>query len=389
MSDPNEKLYAALKELGDNFVGTPEHMRGLSYYKAIRGMKQWVIEHEKKGRLPGRFTDEEADMLVNSPAKGGAKDVGKKIGKKIKDWNATYDESTGVGRIGQLEKFREAEDPDEVFTHYNLKTATPEEKVIAALAKIPYVGTAKAKQILSQLPSKDPVKEFGTDGIIDALRRYLVGKDPTDTILDARQLTSLKYLDQTSKRMERSFVSLVGSCVAFIFEQAYGRQSPDTWTVTVGGSYYRGLKDSGDLDIILYVPSGEFTLAEGVRLLKRYGFVFEEFSHGTSKFLGLGKCGNTSGSEKVFKVDILYVKDPKEKTFALLHYTLGDVANRRLRQDAKEAGLKLEQTGLYANRGEVDATGNRIRIDLGENLHLLTPAELESRIMATIKNVNN
>ena len=407
--DPNAKLYAALEELGRNFVGTSQHPRGIAYLSAVRGMKEWVKKQAREGRAPGRFTDHEADTLAKSPARGGAHKVGKKIAAKIKKWNETFDASTDEGKIGQLELFRAAEDPDEVFARYDYKTATPEEKVIKALTSVPYVGKATAARILERLKAVRPdlVREHSQNlarehsqksdkgeadaKVVELLRNIMEGPDAPRDLLSANQAISLRFMNQTSERMPRSFVTLVSSCVAFILEQAYGRQSDHTWTMTVGGSYSRGERDSGDLDLVLYVPSKMFALWEAVRILKRYGFVFEQFSQGTSKFLGLGRCkgrrgaGGTAGDPRVFKVDILYVDDPKERNFALLHYSLGKIPNQNLRQLAKKAGLKLEQTGLYADFGREDKSGNRTRIDLGLDLEGSVPPSLfEERISEAI-----
>lgn len=390
--DPNEKLYQALAELGTKFLNTKEHWRGSAYRNAVAGLRTWYKKRVKSGRPQIRFTNADADIIQKSPACGGAKNVGKKIAKKIKDWNDTFDPVTGEGTIGQLQKFREL-DADEVFESYGLAVSTPREKTIAALAKIPYVGPTTASCLLgkiAELKQVDPVEDYGPDGIVKALQELMNSPNPPD-LLDSKQEVSLRYIEQTSKRIERRFISLAASCFAFVLEEAYGPQSPIKWSLTIGGSYYRGQPDSGDLDLILYVPGKNFVLDDAVRLLKRYGLVFEQFSLGVHKFLGLGRCGSDSpqGSSRVFKVDILFVNEAIERSFALLHYTLGEVANRRLRQDAKKADMKLEQTGLYANKGLIDKdTGKRRRIDLGEGLDDLTTSQLEERINQAIERVD-
>ena len=213
---------------------------------------------------------------------------------------------------------------------------TPDQKIEHELTSVTYIGPRAAQRIRESL-NEDPLEPILREGSAVADLQAVVDAIGAEDLLDRKQSLSLRYHAQLSQRMPREFVGRLGSSILYILEKAYGPPGPGKWDMEVGGSYYRGQMDSGDLDLIVLEPTNSFRLKDMVKILWKYKIILEEFSQGPTKFLGLGSC--PGGSGRVFKIDILFVDKEEEQLFALLHYTIGLHANEALRDEAKRAGL--------------------------------------------------
>ncbi|KAI0022598.1 hypothetical protein F4780DRAFT_733609 [Xylariomycetidae sp. FL0641] len=146
--------------------------------------------------------------------------------------------------------------------------------------------------------------------------------------------------------------------------------------VIIGGSYRRGAKDSGDIDLIVTKPgttsSQELTgfLNKLVHTLTADGFFTASLSYhrdktrdGGSKWLGccvLPRADYKGPDDKYRpiwrRIDILLVPE-SEMGAALIYFTGNDLFNRSMRLLARKKGLKLNQKflsgpGVFEGRDE-------------------------------------
>lgn len=367
--DPNKPFYLELIDLKNRMRvsvdkgGKPRE--AMAYGKALPKIQQWARDKwNPSGVLDFTkhlaFTEADADEMQK--AKIG---VGKGIHKKIVQFVKT-------NKISSLEDLREAERKggaaatDELLASKGYGTMSSEQKVVKELAEIKYIGPSIAGKLRDQLDLVNP------DTAVAELQEAIsyLGQSDIDAFLPHNSQLGLRHHDELMKRMPRAQVERYGETVYHIIETAYGPPSNESWELEIGGSFFRGELESGDLDIVLLVPNGLFTLRSVVRLLKRYGFVFESFTgKDQSKFLGLGRC--STNPERVFSVDILFATNPKEFQFQLLHYTLGKERNTDLRERAKRGGYKLNEKGLW------DLFDNRIQLPPGDQEDLLERVENE------------
>ncbi|XP_040573622.1 DNA polymerase beta [Lepeophtheirus salmonis] len=126
-----------------------------------------------------------------------------------------------------------------------------------------------------------------------------------------------------------------------------------TYTMTICGSYRRGLPTSGDVDVLLTHDS--FTssstndsqkkghhLAKVVSSLQKAKFITDTLSHGPTKFMGV--CRLTSDS-KYRRLDILLL--PKDQYYCgVLYFTGSDMFNKKMRAHALEKGFTLNEHSL-------------------------------------------
>ena len=203
MGDPNENFYEALRQLSGLLPpGDTQAMRRRSYYIGIAALKKWAKGKWTDQGLPiKRFSNDDSRIIEKSSAKGGAKGVGKKISQKIRDWNKSFNEETGLGEIGQLKKFQEADDIEQVWKSYGLETMTPEENLEYELTAIRGVGMKIAKKIRETL-NEDPDAPLIRLGTAIKDLKQIVEEVGADGLLDRQQELSLKYHEQISKEYQ-------------------------------------------------------------------------------------------------------------------------------------------------------------------------------------------
>jgi len=123
---------------------------------------------------------------------------------------------------------------------------------------------------------------------------------------------------------------------------------PKSAKYEIVGSFRRGQKTSGDIDMILTSenPADFDTFLD--RLISN-GTIIEVLSRGKSKCLVIAKIPN---SEKYRRVDFLYT-DEKEYPFAVLYFTGSKGFNERMRAHALKLGYSLNEHGFsLGKKGE-------------------------------------
>ncbi|KAL1607869.1 hypothetical protein SLS60_002807 [Paraconiothyrium brasiliense] len=132
------------------------------------------------------------------------------------------------------------------------------------------------------------------------------------------------------------------------------RQIDPGFETTVMGSYRRGAKDSGDIDIIITKPGATLSTLRDVvfhtlvpRLLKN-GFLRAKLATSSSNDDGTKWHGASClpSSTTWRRLDLLLVPE-EEMGAALLYFTGNDIFNRSIRLLASKKGMRLNQRGLY------------------------------------------
>jgi DNA polymerase IV len=247
---------------------------------------------------------------------------------------------------------------------------------------LPFIGTRLAEKIeeivlTDRLRRLDSTRDDPTDKILRLfLGIYGVGLSQAHKWIQAghRTLDDLVKLTENQKfgiehykdfaaRIPRAEVEAHGEYV----RKALRRLDP-RYEVIVGGSYRRGAKDSGDIDLIISKPGASASnMARTVfeRLVpKLFSAGFLKASLATShrddgtKWLG-ASC--LPGSKIWRRLDMLLVPE-EEMGAALIYFTGNDIFNRSIRLLASKKGMRLNQRGLYADvmRGK-----NRVKLTEG------------------------
>jgi DNA polymerase/3'-5' exonuclease PolX len=253
--------------------------------------------------------------------------IGEKIQKKIKEILET-------GSLASAVKAKEL---------YNIDA-------LDAFQNIYGVGPAKANELIAA--------GYTT---IEQLRGDLK-KNPK--LLNDKQKIGLKYYEDLLERIPREEM-----------EEHYDTLDhllPDEmalYDIEIVGSYRRGATSSGDIDVLIRMPSGtdrktaKENLALYVKMLVGFGYVEEILAIGEhkcmaiSRAIGEHKCMAISRiyNGKARRLDLLMTPDD-EYAYSLLYFTGSDRFNVAFRQHALDKGYTLNEHTLKPIRaGLTDA----------------------------------
>lgn len=169
----------------------------------------------------------------------------------------------------------------------------------------------------------------------------------TKAKLTKAQQIGLKYFEDFKQRIPRDEVERIEKLIKETCEKI----KPGL-IINTCGSYRRGLKDSGDIDILITDPNVEKPdglLARIVKELKRIHFLTDDLSSSrrlkdgeSDTYMGVCKI---NGSQYHRRID-LKVYAHKHYCFALLYFTGSDYFNRSMRYYAHQKGLSLSDKSL-------------------------------------------
>ncbi|ETN46155.1 uncharacterized protein HMPREF1541_00339 [Cyphellophora europaea CBS 101466] len=204
--------------------------------------------------------------------------------------------------------------------------------------------------------------------------------------LTSNQKTGIEHYDDFRQRIPRDEVRRHGLVVG----EALKNIDPALEFV-IGGSYRRGNKDSGDIDILITKEGGELGYLRTIIMetliphLKKTGFIVAELASGhrsdnevTSKWMGASCLPDV----KIWRrLDLLFVPWA-EMGAALCYWTGNAYYNRSLRLLAGQKGMRLNQHGLFKNamRGP-----GRVKITEGELVVSHSEKEIHAALGVTYR----
>ena len=184
------------------------------------------------------------------------------------------------------------------------------------LADVYGIGPKKAKELV----------EKGITSITEL-------REKQDELLNDTQKIGLKYYEQILERIPRDEIDEYQTKLSSLFA---GKKI----TFEIVGSYRRGAKTSGDIDII--VTSNEPTVFKTfIDQLIQEKIIIEVLSRGKSKCLVIAQLPGYSAR----RVDFLFTT-PEEYPFAVLYFTGSKAFNTVMRGHALKMGLSLNEHGL-------------------------------------------
>ena len=277
------------------------------------------------------------------------------------------DDLVGIDGIGAKMKLKLSE----IFTTGKLRAAEeakadPDFVAYNELMKIYGVGPVKAKQFV----------DAGINGV-EAIRK-LVAKDPT--ALTAAQKLGLKYYEDTQERIERSEIDEH----RVVLQKAFTAVG---LTMEIVGSYRRGARDSGDIDVLVTdgsrthplgpprgagvtgpVALGKSKMSKAFKAavdsLEADGYLLGILARGPTKTLAYAGI-ERAGQKKGRRLDLL-LTDPEEYPYAILYFTGSDQFNIAMRRWALDYGYTMNEHGMrHVDRAE--GSGEHGMVSTGDN----------------------
>ena len=278
----NEKFIDLLDELALYMSKRGEPFRARAYQKA----QESIINYQEE------INSENYEKLVSLP------NIGETIIKKFKEYITTGDLRILV---------RERADPKNIFS------------------EIYGIGPKKAASIVEK-------------GIITIEQL----REKQDEVLNPTQKIGLKYYEDILKRIPRSEIDEYFK----IFETSFNEIKNEESKFEIVGSYRRGAKTSGDIDVIITGNKDNFKQFIDNLLEKK--IIVELLTRGPTKSLVIAKLPN---SNTVRRVDFLYASQ-EEYPFAILYFTGSKIFNTVMRGRALSLGYSLNEHGLYKMEGK-------------------------------------
>jgi DNA polymerase beta len=195
-------------------------------------------------------------------------------------------------------------------------------KEIEALQLVHGIGPKKAKELVQN----------------HNIRTLEDLKNHTD-LLNEKQLLGLKYVDDFEKRIPRAEMDKHADA----FKAAASQLDI---TYDIAGSYRRGAKTSGDIDILVTFDTRVYdattVMKTIVENLKEQKYIKDVFAQGDTKFNGVCRLPRHRTHRRI---DIM-ITDPKQYPFALMYFTGSKDFNVKMRNVALAQNLSLNEYGF-------------------------------------------
>jgi len=204
------------------------------------------------------------------------------------------------------------------------------------LLKIYGVGPVKANSL---------VKEMQIVSIADLRVKY--DKDPS--ILNDKQAIGLKYYEDINLRIPREEME---THKKELMKTIFGAQSE--FQAEIVGSYRRGAKDSGDIDVLMTLPDalmktvGQRAFEDVSKQLEASRYVVEMLAKGLTKYMGICRLPGGKGR----RLDLMMTREA-EFPYAILYFTGSDKFNIAMRKHAVGLGYTMNEHGMKAIKDDV------------------------------------
>ena len=162
-------------------------------------------------------------------------------------------------------------------------------------------------------------------------------KERKEELLNNVQKMGLKYYDDVSKPIPRDDIDMFKK----MFDEEFKKVAEKDSKYEIVGSYRRGKKASGDIDVIITSENQE-VFKKFVDSLKEK-IIVEILSYGNTKALVIGKLEENSTARRI---DFMYTP-PDEYPFAILYFTGSKAFNTVMRGHALKIGISLNEHGMY------------------------------------------
>lgn len=168
-------------------------------------------------------------------------------------------------------------------------------------------------------------------------------RERQEELLNDVQKKGLKYYEDILKRIPRKEINIYDKLLQKYFK-IICKELKSKATIQIVGSWRRGAKTSGDIDVIICDEKHDNNLFKKFidKLIEKQ-ILIEVLSRGKVKTLGISKLNKRSTARRI---DFMFT--PKEQfAFAILYFTGSKVFNTLMRGRALELNYTMNEHGLY------------------------------------------
>lgn len=167
-------------------------------------------------------------------------------------------------------------------------------------------------------------------------------RERQNELLNDVQKKGLKYYEDILKRIPRKEINIYNKLLLKYFDEVKPKKSKSS--IQIVGSWRRGAKTSGDIDVIICDSDKDSTLFKNfIDKLIEKKILIEVLSRGKVKTLGISKLNRRSTARRI---DFMFT--PKDQyPFAILYFTGSKVFNTMMRKRALDLNMTMNEHGLY------------------------------------------
>lgn len=213
-----------------------------------------------------------------------------------------------------LKKIKEIVDTGKLEAAEKVKK-DPRLKALTNLTKVYSIGDKKALQLYEKL---------GITTVPQLKKEFK--KDPS--ILHNKQQIGLKYFADLQKRIPRK---------EMLDYETLLKQVDPSLKLSINGSFRRGAKTSGDIDVL--INGTQKNRNDFIKVLKESGLMVETLANGKKKFMGIIKLPNYKTYRHIDIID----SDDKSFPFGVLYFTGSAKFNTEMRNIALAQGYSLNE----------------------------------------------
>ena len=169
-------------------------------------------------------------------------------------------------------------------------------------------------------------------------------RERKDEVLNNIQKIGLKYYEDILLRIPRDEIVNYEKVIQILFDEIKN----ETSTFEIVGSYRRGAKTSGDIDIIISDKNNDKSIFKKfIDILIESKLLIEILSRGNKKCLAISKLKGLPAR----RIDFMY-SPPDEYPFALLYFTGSKEYNTVMRRRALDMGYTMNEHGFSIMSGK-------------------------------------
>ena len=167
-------------------------------------------------------------------------------------------------------------------------------------------------------------------------------RERQDELLNNVQKKGLKYYEEILERIPRKEINIYNKLLRKYFDLVKKKKSNST--IQIVGSWRRGAKTSGDIDVIICdTDKGNKLFKDFIDKLIEKNILIEVLSRGNVKTLGVSKLNKRSIARRID-----FMLTPKSQfPYAILYFTGSKVFNTMMRKRALDLNMTMNEHGLY------------------------------------------
>ena len=327
----------------------PEAGKSKTKTQTRRKRKLVIVPSHDEARLNEKFVDllGELEQLMSAkgePFRARAYQKAAESVMEMREEITSLDQLKGRPGIGKtilakLQQFLEKGDIDLLVRERN--------NPLVVLTGVHGIGPKKAGELISKFGITDiaglrahAAHKVLSDG--KTLADPATGSVPAgaSSLFSGVQKTGIAYYAETSLKIPREEVTRFARKIVSVFEKL-GTGAVQR-AATVVGSYRRGKKESGDIDVIVTDTNGSPAIMTALAsALEADGTIEVFLTRGKTKIMAIARLpGGTAR-----RLDIMYAP-PAEYPFAILYFTGSRSFNIGMRAHALSRGFSLSEHGL-------------------------------------------